>query len=77
VAAGVREVVLFGVIFGAKHDLGQSFAIAQIDENDPAMITPDMHPARKFCGTADVRGTELIAMMCPVHVAVRSKPVWG
>ena len=46
----------FRVFFRTKNDLGQSFAITQIDENDAAMIAPDMHPAREFGDTADVGG---------------------
>ena len=39
---GIREHVLR---IGIEHDLQQSFAIAQIDEDDAAMIAPAMHPA--------------------------------
>jgi len=57
VAERVRDGRQLGILLRAKNDLGQSFAIAQIDENDAAMIAPDMHPAREFRDTADVGGT--------------------
>ena len=63
-----RELSIF---FRAENDLGQSLAIAQIDENNAAVIAPDMNPTRKFGDAADVRGAQFVAMMCPVHV------VWG
>ncbi len=46
----------FRIFFRTKNDLGQSLAIAQIDENDATMIAPDMHPAGEFRDTADVGG---------------------
>ena len=58
------------IFLGTENDLGQSFAIAQIDENDAAMIAPDMDPAGEFGGAADVGSAQLVAMMCPIHVAV-------
>jgi hypothetical protein len=36
------------------HHLGQTFAIAQIDENHPAMVTATMRPAAQGNGFAKV-----------------------
>ena len=36
-----------GIFFRAKNNLGQTFAIAQIDKNHAAMIARHMHPAGK------------------------------
>ncbi len=50
----VRLLRKLGVFFRAKNDLRQPFAIAQIDENDAAMIARDIYPAGKRDLLADV-----------------------
>ncbi len=48
---------------GIEHDLQQSFAIAQIDEDDPAMITPAVHPACNADVLADKGFVDLTAIV--------------
>ena len=56
-----------GIFLRAKDNLGQSFAIAQIDENDAAMIAPHMDPAGQRDLLSDVGCCQLIAVMSPIH----------
>ena len=65
-----------GIFFRTKDDLGQPLAIAQIDENNAAMIAAHMHPARELGGAADVRRAQLIAMMGAIHVAGEQASGW-
>ena len=67
---GTQAVRLFrhvGIFFRTEHNLGQAFAVAQIDENDPAMIATDGDPAGEFHFAIDIGFAQLIAIMGPVH----------
>ena len=44
----------FGILFRAKDDLGKAFAVAQIDENDAAMVARNVHPSGEGGFVADV-----------------------
>ena len=61
---GLRD---FGIFLRAKDDLGESFAIAQIDENDAAVIAPGMDPAGEFDLLADVGGAKGVAIVGAIH----------
>jgi len=37
-----------------EHDLQQAFAVAQVDEDDSAMVAPPVHPARQSDGLPGV-----------------------
>ncbi len=43
VGAGVGLCVLRR----AEHDLGQALAVAQVDEDEPAVVAPELHPAHE------------------------------
>ena len=43
-----------GIFLGTKNNLGETFAIAQIDKNDAAVIARDVDPTGKRCVLADV-----------------------
>ena len=58
-AQSVRFFRKLCVFLGAKDNLCQSFAIAQIDENDAAVIARDVHPAGKRDRFADVAFAKL------------------
>ncbi len=64
---GVRALGNFGVFFRAKNDLGQSLAIAQIDEDDSAKIAPGMDPACEFYLLPDVGRAKGVTMMSAIH----------
>ena len=52
-----------GVLLGPEDDLGHALAVAQIDENDPAVVAHGIHPAGKRDGLADVGGAEFVAVV--------------
>ena len=52
----------FSVFFRAEHDLGQSFAVAQVDEDDAAVVAGRIHPATQRDGLADVLCADGVAM---------------
>ena len=62
----MRSLRDLGIFFRAKDHLREAFAIAQVDENDAAMIAPHMHPAGEFDLAADVGFTQFVAMMSAV-----------
>lgn len=62
VAHGFGDREHFGAI-GVADDLGQPFTIAQVDENDPAVVAPAMCPATQGDFLADRLGIELSAIM--------------
>ena len=59
-ALGVREDVL---AIGIEHDLQQTFAIAQVDEDDAAMIAAAMDPASDADFLADEGFVDLTAVV--------------
>src|SRR5580693_6046763 len=54
-----------------KHDLSQAFAIAEINENYPAVIAGDIYPTSQCDLSADVALAKRIAVMRAIHA--RSK----
>ena len=54
----ITQVMALGgelsVLFRAENDLGQAFAVAQVDEDDAAMVAGRIHPATECDGLADV-----------------------
>ena len=63
----------FGVFFRAKNDLGQSFAIAQIDEDDAAVIASHRDPAGQFHLATDIVFAQFVAVMGAVHLVRHSE----
>ena len=61
------------VLLRAKDNLGQTFAIAQIDEDDAAMIARDVHPAGERDLLADVDLAKRIAIVRAIHVFCHSE----
>ncbi len=47
---------------GIEHDLQQAFAITQVDENNPTMVAPAVHPA----GHRDLPAEELLVNLSAV-----------
>ena len=45
------------------HDLGQAVMVAQVDEQQPAMVAHAMHPARQAHGLADILFAQRAASM--------------
>ena len=56
---------------GMEHELDEPGAVAQVDEDQPAVVAPAVHPAGDAHGLADARGGELAAP--GVAVAVRPR----
>ena len=61
--APLRE---FRVFLRAKDNLGQPFAISQIDENDAAMVARN-YPAGERDVPADIGLAKRIAMVSAIH----------
>ena len=57
-----------GVFFRAKDNLRQPFAIAQIDENDAAVIARNIYPAGERDLPADIAFAKRITIVCAIHV---------
>ena len=66
-AQSVRSFGDLRMFLGTKDDLRQTFAIAQVDEDDAAMVAPRIHPAGERDGLVDVGFTELVAVMGAIH----------
>ena len=49
-------------------DLRQAIMVAEVDEQDAAMIAQAIHPAGKFDGLARVSRAELITGVCAIRV---------
>ena len=54
------------IFFRSKDDLRETFAIAQINKHDAAMIPSHRDPAGQFDLTANVGFTQFVAMMSAV-----------
>ena len=52
----------FRVFFRTKHDLGQSLAVAQVDEDDTPVVAGRIHPATERDGLADVLFADGVAV---------------
>ena len=60
-AAGLGEAPRLGAILGIKQDLGQPVAVAQVNEDDAAVVAHGVHPAAEGHALADVGGPEFAA----------------
>src|SRR5205085_12210144 len=65
------QVMRFGCELGAflrpENNLREPFPVAQINEDDAAVIAENMHPAGENGGGANVAFAQLAAVMSPVH----------
>src|SRR6266480_4415452 len=68
----MRLLRKLGVLLRTKDNLRQPFAIAQIDEDDAAMIARDMHPAGERDFAADVSLAQGIAIVRAIHAQAES-----
>ena len=70
-AAGLRGIPGRLGILGIEHALGQPVTVAQIDENQPAVVAHAVDPAAQFHLRARVGRPQLSACMCPhLHVHI-------
>ena len=53
---------------GSATHLRQPVVVAEIDEEQPAMVADAMHPARKAHGLADIAGAKLAAGLAAIAV---------
>ena len=60
--------------FRIGHALGEAVMVAEIDEQQPAMVAHAMHPARKPDGLADVVFAKLAASMGAIGVHGLGRP---
>jgi len=70
----MRLLRKLGVLLRTKDNLRQPFAIAQIHEDDAAMISRDMHPAGERDFAADVRLAKRITVVRAIHVLCHIEP---
>ena len=63
-----------GVFLRPENNLREPFPVAQINEDDAAVIAENMHPAGEHGGGANVAFAQLIAVMSPVHVRCDAPP---
>ena len=56
-----------GIFFGAEDDLGDAFAVAQVDEDDAVVIAHTIDPAGEGYGLALMSGAKFVAMMGAIH----------
>ena len=56
-----------GVFLRPENNLGEPFAVAQINEDDAAVIAENMHPAGEHGADANVAFAQLPAVMGPIH----------
>jgi hypothetical protein len=54
---------------GLENDLGHALAVAEIDEDDGAMVAPPMDPSHQNRALAVITGAELSASVCAAKVA--------
>ncbi len=55
-------------------DLRQAVMVAQVDEEDAAMVAQAVHPARKADGLAGVGGAQLVARMRTIGMHISKSP---
>ena len=56
-----------GIVGCVKYHLGQAIAVAQVNENQRAVVTAAMYPSRQRDGLVVMAGAELTARMCTIH----------
>ena len=70
-AQGVGELGGLGVFLGAEDALGEALAVAEVDEDDAAVVAGGIDPADERDGLADVVGAEFVAVVGAVgHLSV-------
>ncbi len=67
-AASVAGDGVRGRLVGTEDDLHQAAAIAQVDEDEPAVVAPAVHPARERDLAALVACAQVAAIVGLVHV---------
>ena len=73
-AERVGPLVRLGRVLGMEHELDDSRAVAQVDEDQPAVVAPAVHPAgHAGIGVGPVGG-QLLAPGVAVAVGPRSVP---
>ena len=55
------------MFLGPKHDLGEAFAIAQINEDDAAVVPAGIHPTGESHGPANVFLAQAVAGGVAIH----------
>ena len=63
----VREFGDLRIFLGAEDDLRDPFAVAQINENNAAVVAAGVNPARQGDGLADVFFAEDVAEVGAIH----------
>jgi hypothetical protein len=56
-----------GVVLRVKFDLRDAFAVAQVDEDDAAVIADGIDPSGERDGRTEIGGSELGTMMGALH----------
>jgi hypothetical protein len=68
----LREQLL-AQIRGIKNGLGAAFAVANVDKDEAAEVTPGMDPAGQGGGLPDVSRAQFVAMVRAFHVNAAGK----
>ena len=63
----VRGAGSVWTFFGPKHDLGSSFAVSEIDEDDASVVAGGIDPPGQGDFLTDVSEPEFVAVMRAVH----------
>ena len=61
----------FGSDLGAEHHLGEAVAVAQVNEDEAAVVAAVLHPAHQADGLTIIGDGEIIAVMAAPPVAQR------
>ena len=73
----MRRLGDLGIFLRTEDNLGQAFAIAEVDENDATVVAPGMDPAGEFDLLADIGGAESVAVMGAIHGGSGGVSVWA
>ena len=63
----MRTAGEFGIFFGPENDLRQTFAVAKINENQPAKIATRMDPAGELDLLTDICCAKRVAVVSAIH----------
>ena len=74
-AAGVAGDGMCIGLVGAEDDLQKAAAVAQVDEDEPAVVSPAMHPARERDLAALIGRAQVAAIVGLVHVPLPANVV--
>jgi hypothetical protein len=67
ISQGVCGAGSVWAFFGAKHDLGASFAVSEIDEDDASVVARRIDPAGQGDFLTDVGKPKFVAVVRSVH----------